>query len=148
MATTSSQYDQVELEGVEEDVKPRGTGVRRNLFGPVDHQQLQQDFHKFMCMRLEVAKQRWNFDFQGERPTPGSVQWEEVRCQDVPTFYHSCVMRLGKRRLVVPVSTDVTVAYRGAELGKRADKYRQSTITDFFTVKKRRCLHYKASSRQ
>ncbi|MCI4389044.1 hypothetical protein PGIGA_G00093230 [Pangasianodon gigas] len=148
MATTSSQYDHVELEGVEEGVKPRGSAVRRNLFGPVDHQQLQQDFHRLLCMSVEVAKQRWNFDFQSERPTPGSVEWEEMRCQDVPAFYRSCVVRMGKRRLEVPISAGGTLAYRGAELEKRAVKYRQAAITDFFTVKKRRFLHYKVSSRR
>lgn len=129
MATTSSQYDHMEREGVEEGVKLRGTGVRRNLFGPVDHQQLQQDFHMLLCMSLEVAKQRWNFDFQSEHPTPGAVEWEEMRCQDMPAFYRSYVVRTGKRRLEVPISTAGTLAHRGAKLEKRAVKYRQSAIT-------------------
>ncbi|TSK13203.1 Cyclin-dependent kinase inhibitor 1B [Bagarius yarrelli] len=148
MATTSSQFDHVELEGTEEGVKPRGMAVRRNLFGPVDHQQLQQDFHKLLCMSVEVAKQRWNFDFQSERPTPGSVEWEEMRYQDVPVFYHSCVVRTSKRRLEVPISAGGTLEFRGARLKKRAAKYRQSAITDFFTVKKRRFLHDKVSLAQ
>lgn len=148
MATTSSQFDHVELEGAAEGVNPRGMAVRRNLFGPVDHQQLQQDFHKLFCMSVEVAKQRWNFDFRSERPTPGSVEWDEMRCQDVPAFYHSCVVRTSKRRLEVPISASESVECRGAKLKKRAVKYRQAAITDFFTVKKRRFLHYKVSSRQ
>lgn len=138
----------MELEGVEEGVKLQGTSVRRNLFGPVDHQQLQQDFHRLLWMSLEVAKQRWNFDFQSDHPTPGAVEWEEMRCQDVPAFYRSCVVRTGKRRLEVPISTAGTLAHSGAKLEKRAVKYRQSAITDFFTVKKKRFLHYKVSSRQ
>lgn len=129
MATASSQYEHMELEGVEEGIKLRSTAVRRNLFGPVDHQQLQQDFHKLLCMNLEVAKQRWNFDFQSEHPTPGSVEWEEMCCQEVPAFYHSCVVRTGKRKLEVPISAGGTLAYRGAELEKRTVKYRQAAIT-------------------
>lgn len=129
MATTASKYDHMELEGVWDGAKPRASAVRRNLFGPVDHQQLQQDFHRLLCMSVEVAKQRWNFDFQSESPTPGSVEWEETRCQDVPAFYHSCVVRTGKRRLEVPISTGKTLAYRGLELEKRAAKYRQAAIT-------------------
>ncbi|XP_027007466.1 cyclin-dependent kinase inhibitor 1D [Tachysurus fulvidraco] len=148
MATTSTQYDRMELEVVEEGVKPRGMTVRRNLFGPVDHQQLQQDFHRLLCMSVEVAKQRWNFDFESERPIPGSVEWEEMQCQDVPAFYHSCVVRTGKRSLEVPISAGGTLAYRGDELKKRVVKYRQAAITDFFTVKKRRFLHSKVSARQ
>lgn len=129
MATTSSQYDHTGLEGMEEGVKPQGTAVRRNLFGPVNHQQLQQDFQRLLCMSMEVAKQRWNFDFQTERPTPGSVEWEEMRCQDVPAFYHSCVVRTSKRRLEVPISAGGTLAYRRAKLEKRTVKYRQAAIT-------------------
>lgn len=129
MAKTACQFDHVELVGVEEGVKPRGIGVRRNLFGPVDHQQLQQDFHRLLCMNVEVAKQRWNFDFQSESPTPGLVEWEEMQCQDVPAFYRSCVVKTGKRKLDVPISTGGILAYRGTQLKKRAGKYRQATIT-------------------
>lgn len=78
--------------------------VRRNLFGPVDHNHLQQDFERLLRMSVEVANKRWNFDFQREKPGSGSsVEWEELRCQDVPAFYRSCMVRsaalpLSKRR--------------------------------------------------
>lgn len=78
--------------------------VRRNLFGPVDHNQLQRDFERLLRMSVEVANKRWNFDFQNEKPGSGcGVEWEELRCQDVPAFYRSCTVRsaalpLGKRR--------------------------------------------------
>lgn len=68
--------------------------VRRNLFGPVDHNQLQQDFERLLRMSVEVANKRWNFDFQNEKPGSGaSVEWEELSCQDVPAFYRSCLVR-------------------------------------------------------
>lgn len=68
--------------------------VRRNLFGPVDHNQLQQDFERLLCMSVEVANKRWNFDFQNEKPGSGScVEWEELSCQEVPAFYRSCMVR-------------------------------------------------------
>lgn len=68
--------------------------VRKNLFGPVDHQQLQQDFQRLFCMSVEVANKRWNFDFQSDVPLEGSnIQWEALRCQDVPAFYRSCTVR-------------------------------------------------------
>lgn len=142
----TSQQDHTEYEGTEEDVKPRSVAVRRNLFGPVDHQQLQQDFQKMLFMSMEVAKQRWNFDFQNEQPVPGSIQWEETQWQDVPAFYRSCVVRPGKQRL--------ELAYRGTPLEQREARplrvrYRQATITDFFTAKKKKLLHCKVpSSRQ
>ncbi|KAI3366837.1 hypothetical protein L3Q82_009491, partial [Scortum barcoo] len=142
--------------------------VRRNLFGPVDHQQLQQDFQRLLCMSVEVANKRWNFDFQNETPGGGgTVEWEELRCQDVPVFYRSCTVRpapllLGKRRSSSssgessPGSSSssgsgdeyLEVTTRGCYQLKRPGKGRQSTITDFFKVKKRRLLHYKAASRQ
>ncbi|CAG12140.1 unnamed protein product [Tetraodon nigroviridis] len=68
--------------------------VRRNLFGPVDHNQLRQDFERLLRMSVEVANKRWNFDFRNERPGRGcGVEWEELRCQDVPAFYRSCMVR-------------------------------------------------------
>ncbi|XP_067345660.1 LOW QUALITY PROTEIN: cyclin-dependent kinase inhibitor 1D [Channa argus] len=147
--------------------------VRRNLFGPVDHQQLQQDFERLFCMSVKVANKRWNFDFQTDKPGRGSnIEWEELRCQDVPAFYHSCTVRpatqtggkmqKGKSRTSstssedFPVSSSssgsgdeyMEVTTRGCYRLQRSGKRRQSAITDFFKVKKRKLLHYKPSSRQ
>ncbi|XP_041819877.1 cyclin-dependent kinase inhibitor 1D [Chelmon rostratus] len=142
--------------------------VRRNLFGPVDHQQLQQDFERLLRMSVEVANKRWNFDFNRERPGEGSnIEWEELRCQDVPVFYRSCTVRpvalpQGDRRTSSssgegsPGSSSssgsgdeyLEVTTRGCYRLKWQTKRRQSAITDFFMVKKRKLQHYKASSRQ
>ncbi|KAK1790517.1 hypothetical protein P4O66_014401 [Electrophorus voltai] len=172
MAITSSQCDHTELEGAEEDGKPpAAAAVRRNLFGPVDHLQLRQDYQRLMGKSMEEAKQRWNFDFQRDRPVPGSVEWEELPCQDVPAFYRSCVVRADTAGRRVELAGDTsrslgcpTVAaegeeylevrakgvYRGAKLEKTGPtplgfKHRQATIPDFFAVKKRRFLHQKGS---
>ncbi|XP_076578568.1 cyclin-dependent kinase inhibitor 1D isoform X2 [Chaetodon auriga] len=142
--------------------------VRRNLFGPVDHQQLQQDFERLLRMSVEVANKRWNFDFNSERPGEGSnVEWEELRCQDVPVFYRSCTVRpvvLPQGNRWTPSSSGegspasssssgsgdecLEVTRRGCYRLKRQAKRKQSAITDFFVVKKRKLLHYKASIRQ
>lgn len=98
------------LEGQEEDIKPQAAVVRRNLFGPVDHQQLQQDFQRLFCMNVEIAKQRWNFDFQMDQPVPGCIEWEELRCQDVPVFYHSCVFRPGVAKQTVEACSSPAMA--------------------------------------
>ncbi|KAM8908458.1 cyclin-dependent kinase inhibitor 1D isoform 2-T5 [Spinachia spinachia] len=142
--------------------------VRRNLFGSVDHQQLQQDFRHLLSMNVEAAKKRWNFDFQREVPAEGSnVEWEELRSQDVPAFYHSCTMSPALR----PTPESPTPSSPGGEGSSPGDssssgsgdeylevttrghyriqwhgKRKQSAITDFFKVKKRKLLHYKASS--
>ncbi|XP_077786944.1 uncharacterized protein LOC114596769 isoform X2 [Podarcis muralis] len=80
-----------------EKVEPRRCAktnhVRRNLFGPVDHSNLQQDIQRILCTSMEKAKQRWNFDFWQEVPTEGLLQWEELQGHDVPPFYHTCVVR-------------------------------------------------------
>ncbi|CAJ1055037.1 cyclin-dependent kinase inhibitor 1D isoform X1 [Xyrichtys novacula] len=142
--------------------------VRRNLFGPVDHQQLQKDFQRLLCMSVEVANKRWNFDFQSEMPGKGSsMEWEELRCQDVPAFYRSCTVKpvghpIGKRRMSSSSregssesssssgSGDeyLEVTTRGCYRIKLHGKRRQSSITDFFKVKKRKQLHHKGLSRQ
>lgn len=149
--------------------------VRRNLFGPVDHTQLQQDFERLLRMSVEVANKRWNFDFQSEKPGSGSsVEWEELRCQDVPAFYRSCMVRsaalpLEKRRtsssFSSPSSSSGESSPRSSSSSGASDEYleltsrgcyrlrwrgkrRQSSITDFFRVKKRKLLHCKESSRQ
>lgn len=126
--------------------------ARRNLFGPVDHQQLQQDFERLFCMSVEVANKRWNFDFQTDKPGGESnIEWEELRCQDVPAFYRSCTMRpavrpgatKGKRRTSSTSSEDspasssssgsgdeyLEVTTRGYYRLQRPEKRRQSSIT-------------------
>ncbi|XP_059181707.1 cyclin-dependent kinase inhibitor 1D isoform X2 [Centropristis striata] len=143
--------------------------VRRNLFGPVDHQQLQHDFERLLCMNVEVANKRWNFDFQSEMPGQDSnIEWEELRYQDVPKFYRSCTVRpvqrqkMAKRRSssssgeCSPGSSSssgsgdeyMEVTTRGCYRIQWQGKRRQASITDFFKVKKRKLLHHKASSRQ
>ncbi|KAJ8006506.1 hypothetical protein DPEC_G00107950 [Dallia pectoralis] len=83
------------ISGSVEELTRRAQGpVRRNLFGPVDHEQLQKDFRMLLAMSVESASKRWDFDFTTDRPTQGStVEWEEMKCQDVPVFYRSCVAR-------------------------------------------------------
>ncbi|XP_023808089.1 uncharacterized protein LOC101160207 [Oryzias latipes] len=141
--------------------------TRRNLFGPVDHQQLQKDFQRLLCMNMEVANKRWNFDFQRDTPGEGSgVEWVGLRCQDVPAFYHSCTVRPASRAAKAtrrastssgegsPMSCSFSgdeyleVTTRGCFPIKLSGKRRQSNITDYFKVKKRKLLHSKVSSRQ
>ncbi|XP_028307323.1 cyclin-dependent kinase inhibitor 1D [Gouania willdenowi] len=158
------------LGGIEALRLKRGS-VRRNLFGPVDHQQLQQDFQRLLCLSIEVANKRWNFDFQSDMPGKDSdIEWEELRCQDVPAFYRSAMVQRrkagaerSKRRMSVSSSGEGSCASSSSSGSgdeflevttkrcyriQRPWKRRQSSITDFFKVKKRKMLHYKMSSRQ
>ncbi|XP_022053383.1 cyclin-dependent kinase inhibitor 1D isoform X1 [Acanthochromis polyacanthus] len=170
--TSGSDSEASRLGGIEA-WKLKVGPVRRNLFGPVDHQQLQKDFQRLLCMSVEVANKRWNFDFQSDVPGKGSsMEWEALRCQDVPVFYRSCMVQpvvrpaaettKGKRWASSsssegsPESSSssgsgdeyLEVTTRGCYRLQRPGKRRQAAITDFFKVKKRKLLHYKVSSRQ
>lgn len=163
---SESSAELLHLGGIEA-LKLKVGPVRRNLFGPVDHQQLQKDFERLLCMSVEVANKRWNFDFQSEMPGEGSsVEWEELRCQDVPAFYRSCTVKPVVRplRRKRPSSSRegssgsssssgsgdeyLEVTTRECYRVKLLSKRRQSSITDFFKVKKMRIHHHKTPSRQ
>lgn len=115
--------------------------VRRNLFGPVDHNQLQQDFERLLRMGVEVANKRWNFDFQNEKPGSGaSVEWEELSCQDVPTFYRSCLVRAaplppGKRQ----TSSSSSSSYSSSEESSPGSSSPAGTSDQYLDVTRRGC---------
>ncbi|NXS69212.1 CDN1A inhibitor, partial [Pandion haliaetus] len=75
------------------------THTRRNLFGPVDHEQLRWDFQHMLRNSVEGAQQKWNFDFLQDMPAEGLLQWEELEGHKVPAFYHSCVVGDARRPL-------------------------------------------------
>ncbi|KAB0352972.1 hypothetical protein FD754_017829 [Muntiacus muntjak] len=60
----------------------------RNLFGPVNHEELTRDLEKH-CRDMEEASQRkWNFDFQNHKPLEGKYEWQEVEKGSLPEFYY------------------------------------------------------------
>ncbi|XP_077450220.1 cyclin-dependent kinase inhibitor 1-like isoform X2 [Stigmatopora argus] len=166
METTSASTTEPEISrlGGVEALRLKEGPVRRNLFGPVDHQELRQDFERLLRMGIEAANKRWDYDFCRDAPgTEGHVQWEEVHSQDLPAFYHA-VPRRGKPARRNSTSSDqesptsssssgsgdecLEVTSRGRYRLQRATKRRQPSIMDFFKVKRRRLLYYKSSSRQ
>ncbi|NWW54037.1 CDN1A inhibitor, partial [Pedionomus torquatus] len=52
------------------------THARRNLFGPVDLEQLCQDFQHMLHNSVKGAQQQWNFDFLQDTWADGLLQWE------------------------------------------------------------------------
>ncbi|XP_069480236.1 cyclin-dependent kinase inhibitor 1C [Ambystoma mexicanum] len=65
-----------------------GPGVRRSLFGPLDHGELRRELRGRLQELAEDARERWGFDFQAERPVAGArLQWEPVCGSAVPAFY-------------------------------------------------------------
>ncbi|KAG7255810.1 hypothetical protein CRUP_012844 [Coryphaenoides rupestris] len=123
--------------------------VRRNLFGPVDHRQLQQDFQAQLAVGTDLAK------------------WEELRYEEVPAFYRGRTVRTvaAERRCSSPASSSgessprsccsssgsgdeyLELTTRGRYSVQLAEKRKQSTMTDFFKMKKQKLVPAKGSQR-
>uniref|UniRef100_H3DAY0 Cyclin dependent kinase inhibitor 1A n=1 Tax=Tetraodon nigroviridis TaxID=99883 RepID=H3DAY0_TETNG len=73
---------------------PLGNGsARRNLFGPVDRDQLRVECQDALSKDLEEASRRWGFDFISDKPMENShFQWEGVPGSQVPLVYRSCTL--------------------------------------------------------
>ncbi|XP_026167565.1 cyclin dependent kinase inhibitor 1Bb [Mastacembelus armatus] len=60
----------------------------RNLFGPVDHEELKGDLKRHLREMEEAASAKWGFDFANHTPMAnGRFQWELVDCRNIPSFY-------------------------------------------------------------
>lgn len=67
----------------------RRTGVCRNLFGPVDHEELSREMKDRLREISERDQQKWNFNFEANTPLVGDYEWEEVPVDKTPVFYQS-----------------------------------------------------------
>lgn len=77
----------------------RNGPTRRNLFGPVDREQLQVEYRAALSQDLEEATKRWGFDFVSGKPLEsGDFQWEGVSDTRVPLLYRSCRPRAVQAR--------------------------------------------------
>lgn len=81
----------------------RRTSVCRNLFGPVDHDELNREMKAKMLEISERDQQRWNFNFEGNTPLVGDYEWEEVPVRKTPEFYHDSVQDERTRVPATPV---------------------------------------------
>ncbi|NWQ91084.1 CDN1A inhibitor, partial [Burhinus bistriatus] len=131
------------------------THARRNLFGPVDHEQLHQDFQHMLRNSVEVAQQKWNFDFLRDMPAEGLLQWEELEGHEVPAVYHSCVVGDAQRPLeclnwplgredrshnfaqVALTEKAKTSKKTGGKRISDGKKRRETSLTDYYSAKKR-----------
>ncbi|XP_075018629.1 cyclin-dependent kinase inhibitor 1-like [Calonectris borealis] len=140
--------------------------ARRNLFGPVDHEQLRQDFQHMLHNSVERAQQKWNFDFLRDRPVEGLLQWEELEGHKVPAFYHSCVVGDARRPLqhlnwplgregkshrfahVTLTEKPKTSKKRGGKRILEGKKRRQTSLTDYYSAKKRVNTNMQAAAKK
>ncbi|NXN51984.1 CDN1A inhibitor, partial [Rynchops niger] len=131
------------------------THARRNLFGPVDREQLRQDFQDMLRNNVQGAQQKWNFDFLRDAPAEGLLQWEELEGHEVPAFYHSCVVGDARRPLqclnwplggedkshhfaqvALPEKPKTSKKTGGKRILERK-KRRQMSLTEYYSAKKR-----------
>ncbi|XP_047453317.1 cyclin-dependent kinase inhibitor 1C [Mugil cephalus] len=69
----------------------RRTSVCRNLFGPVDHDELSREMKAKMREMSERDQQRWNFNFETNTPLDGDYEWKTVTADETPVFYQDSV---------------------------------------------------------
>uniref|UniRef100_A0A673LG69 Cyclin-dependent kinase inhibitor 1B n=1 Tax=Sinocyclocheilus rhinocerous TaxID=307959 RepID=A0A673LG69_9TELE len=68
----------------------------RNLFGPVDHEELKKDFQRQLKAMEDASADAWNFDFSTHTPhTDGRYQWDALDIRSVPGFYSRSVRAKG-----------------------------------------------------
>ncbi|XP_043979139.1 cyclin-dependent kinase inhibitor 1 isoform X1 [Gambusia affinis] len=130
--------------------------ARRNLFGPVDRDQLQMEYQAALRKDLDEASKRWGFDFKSNKPLESSdFKWEGIPETRVPLLYRSCVLAegLGLAGGAVPTQLErvekenipqtpgkwkLEDLKKTPEKGdKAAQKRRQTNITDFYQAKRR-----------
>ena len=75
------------------------TGACRNLFGPIDHEELNREMKSKLREISERDQQRWNFNFEANSPLVGNYQWVESPVEATPGFYQDSV-QTGKTRVV------------------------------------------------
>uniref|UniRef100_A0A672PF38 Cyclin-dependent kinase inhibitor 1Cb n=1 Tax=Sinocyclocheilus grahami TaxID=75366 RepID=A0A672PF38_SINGR len=83
-------------------------GTCRNLFGPVDHDELRQELSSKLREISERDQLRWNFNFSEGQPLDGDLRWEESRAEDCPRFYRQTTA-VSKRPFVdLPATERIT----------------------------------------
>ncbi|KAM9293375.1 cyclin-dependent kinase inhibitor 1-like [Morus bassanus] len=140
--------------------------ARRNLFGPVDHEQLWQDLKHMLCNSVKGSQQKWNFDFLRDTPVKGLLQWEELKGHEVPTFYHSCMVGDAWRtlqRLNWPLGRDdnghhfaqvalteksKTSKKTGGKRISEGKKRKQTSLADYYLAKKRVKTNVQAAAKK
>ncbi|KAI7814825.1 cyclin dependent kinase inhibitor 1Ca [Triplophysa rosa] len=81
------------------------TRACRNLFGPVDHEELHCEMKRKLQEISEQDQSRWNFNFESNSPLPGDYEWEEMSEDSLPCFYKN---KLQNKRERAAVSVNAT----------------------------------------
>ncbi|KAM9496560.1 uncharacterized protein Hap1MRO34_000235 [Clarias gariepinus] len=127
--------------------------VRRSLFGPVDHGELDRDIEAKLREISGKEEQAWNFNFASGTPLFGDYEWEGAAAEATPAFYQESVKAGKKRPDAVQVQPHTEAPNRnarteGTRTGRKAGctktrkaRARVSTspcrITDFLVKRKK-----------
>ncbi|XP_034725202.1 cyclin-dependent kinase inhibitor 1 isoform X2 [Etheostoma cragini] len=139
--------------------------AQRNLFGPVDREQLRVEYQAALQKDLEEACQRWGFDFISDKPLESSnFQWHAIPATKVSLIYRSgmfgpartegqrvaepAVKPKGQGRVEPPQSDKENIpcspercALNQERTPQRREntglKRKQTNITDFYQAKRR-----------
>ncbi|XP_077374215.1 uncharacterized protein cdkn1cb [Festucalex cinctus] len=117
------------------------TGVCRNLFGPVDHDELSREMSVKLREISERDRQRWNFNFEANTPLEGDYEWVEVSADSAPAFYRDST-RLGVPATPVKLHPDALERLAAPEEGSdgaRAAELNQENRAD--KLNSRRLAH-------
>lgn len=92
---------------VPQEIAPllKRTGTCRNLFGPVDHDELRRELASKLREISERDQQRWNFNFSEGQPLDGDLKWEESPAEGCPLFYRETAPITMKKRQIVDLPT-------------------------------------------
>lgn len=63
------------------DITP-SRALCRQLFGPIDHSQLQEDLTRELTKMDQEATTKWNFDFVNDKPLEGNYLWSRFQHKD------------------------------------------------------------------
>ncbi|XP_078098506.1 cyclin-dependent kinase inhibitor 1-like [Mustelus asterias] len=126
-------------------IRKPGRKVCRNLFGPVNREQVQAELQAELRNGLAAAQNRWAFDFEEERPVQGAFQWEALSSRDVPHFYRTSVRGAPQREFPSPLRPGAEAEERNVYPQRDSNphhkaqnrKRKQTTITDFYALKRR-----------
>ena len=105
----------------------RPSVVKRNLFGTLDHQQIQDDLKRELKRITDEKSRKWNFDFENFKPLPGRFKWERVgkrlQTRRSPTEQALSAENICQTRTVEPVhvSTRYNLRTREKELEHISD---------------------------
>lgn len=139
--------------------------TRRNLFGPVDRDQLQVEYQAALRKDLEEASVRWGFDFIQDKPLNSSdFHWEGIPGVKVPLLYRSCALEQAEENRTAVAKVVPYKRGRGASSNEKENiphtperclqlleklektpergeprgiKRKQTNITDFYQAKRR-----------